>query len=74
VIRYEFWKHNKSGDIYAVRILEGKITGAVGPLHWKEQEDKNLPNFHYDDYLEGVEWFNDHQELFDNYQGYKRNA
>lgn len=32
-------KHPKSGDVYAVQIIDGRIAQAAGPLHHKDPTD-----------------------------------
>lgn len=54
-VSYQYW-HHKSGEVYAVRIEGGRLTGVCGPLHYSEVRAANLPDMHYDDAPEDVEW------------------
>ena len=44
---YEFWREVESGDVWAVELTDGVLSGAAGPLHWSEL---NLAYLHGYDY------------------------
>jgi hypothetical protein len=33
---YEFWREQKTGEIWAIELVDGIVHGAHGPLHWSE--------------------------------------
>ena len=46
MIEYQYWTY-KNGSTYAVEITKGQITGACGPLNYRDRpEDMN--EFEYD--------------------------
>jgi len=53
---YQYWAHKRSGEVYAVRLEHGRVTGVCGPLHRSEAVTTNLLNMHYDDHPEDVAW------------------
>ena len=57
-MHYEYWRHRRSGEVYAVRLSEDwlNVTGACGPLHytdWRDEDERilveRLPDYHYGD-------------------------
>jgi len=44
---YQYWDHPTSGETYAIRISDGKVTGCVGPLAHHEITAANLPDYDY---------------------------
>lgn len=58
---YQFWQYKTSGDVFAVRIEHGDLTGICGPLHRDEVRGEKLPNFDYDDQRDDVAWAQEHQ-------------
>lgn len=58
---YQFWQYMKSGEIYAVRLEHGDVTGISGPLHESEVRPANLPEFDYDDQRDDVAWAEQHE-------------
>jgi hypothetical protein len=32
----EFWRERETGEIWAVELEDGLVTGCHGPLHWSE--------------------------------------
>lgn len=48
-IEREYWQHARSGEVYAVRLEYGRVTGFVGPLDRRELHPALLPDYHYDD-------------------------
>ena len=45
-MEYQYWAHNKSGDVYAVEIVNGEVTGACGPLAHDDRPD-DMRDFEY---------------------------
>jgi hypothetical protein len=45
--KYEFWRHSRSGEVYAVKVVGGKVASAVGPLSQKEMRTVPLPDFDF---------------------------
>jgi hypothetical protein len=33
MITYEFWRHSRSGQVFAVQLLDGIVVACSGPLH-----------------------------------------
>lgn len=62
-IRYEFWRH-KSGEDYAVELTGDVVTGVCGPLPHTEVRSALLPDMHYHDNPEDVDWVREHQDDF----------
>ena len=44
-MEYQYWAH-KSGEVYAVELTDGKVTGACGPLAHDDRPD-NMADFEY---------------------------
>jgi len=59
--RAEYWAIAPSGETYAVEIMDGKVTGVCGALHYTEVTRANLEdgNFEYTD--EDVAWIQDQE-------------
>jgi len=62
----QYWQHRKSGDIYAVELVERfgrmRVSGACGPLHHTEVTAANLPEFHYGDDYDLITDLDTHQD------------
>jgi hypothetical protein len=58
---YQYWRHNRSGETFAVRIEAGRVTGACGPLHYGEVIEDLLPEMHYDDMPETSDTIDSHR-------------
>jgi hypothetical protein len=58
---YEFWQHVGSGEIYAVRLELGSLTGICGPLRREEVRRENLIAFDYDDQRDDVAWAQEYE-------------
>lgn len=65
---YCFWRHT-SGDVYAIRQQNGRVTGCVGPLSEAYQDRENLPDHHWDDFTEDAAWAEEHEAEFRLYEG-----
>ncbi len=61
---FEYWRHNRSGEIYAVRLDAGELTGIVGPVHWREVKDHALGDFEFDRQAEDIPWAIEHLDDF----------
>ena len=60
---YQFWRHGRSGEVYAVQCTEdGEVLGVCGPLHYSEVRVELLDAMDYS--TEDVEWMRDHQDEF----------
>lgn len=46
---YEYWQHQKSGELYAVRLDEHRVNAAYGPIHHTDFTAQNLPHFDWDE-------------------------
>lgn len=57
---FQFWQFVASGDIFAVRLEHGELTGICGPLHRDEVRGENLSAFDYDDQRDDVAWAQEH--------------
>lgn len=55
--QYGFIRTDPDGEVYAVRTLDdGTITGACGPLAFREVKTATLPDYAYDDAPELADW------------------
>jgi hypothetical protein len=45
---YELWAHPRSGEVYAFRLDEGRVTGCRGPLPSREMAAGNLADYQYE--------------------------
>ena len=59
---HQYWRHTPTGQMWAVRIVDGELVGACGPLDPKEVPPKVLPYlpFHFRDVL----WIRDNHRDF----------
>jgi hypothetical protein len=60
---HEFWRERSTGRVYAVRLVDGLVTGWCGPLDASEVEDEFLPSFDYSEERAG--WVDLHREEFE---------
>ena len=44
---YEFWRERETGQVWAVKLLEGVVVGCCGPLDHSEIESRFLATFDY---------------------------
>jgi hypothetical protein len=51
---WQFWQHEKSGEVFAVKVTNDEVTGVCGPLHHDEVIEVLLPDFHYE--IEDIDW------------------
>jgi hypothetical protein len=63
---YQFWQHRSSGEVYAVRLVEGKVVSAVGPLYYEEAQNTPLDAYEYLDYdaIDGGTWVEENRDEF----------
>lgn len=47
MIGYEFWK-DRAGRVWAVKLIDGDVTGACGPLAGARVDAGRLPTYDYD--------------------------
>jgi hypothetical protein len=53
---YEFWRHHATGEVIAVKLLDGIVVGACGPLHHDDMDAAFLPSLDYsEDGAEAIE-------------------
>ena len=52
----EYWDVQPSGETYAVEILDGKVVGVCGALHYTEVTQKNAEELNFDFTDEDVAW------------------
>lgn len=53
-MKYEFWRHTTSGEVFAVEIDGEAVVGVCGPLHHAEVHTVDLPDYEYS--AEDVDW------------------
>jgi hypothetical protein len=49
VTGYEFWRNRATGEIWAVRLDDGDVDGAFGPLSGRQIDRSCLPVYDYAD-------------------------
>jgi hypothetical protein len=55
---YAYWRHTKSGDVFAVETdAQHKVIAACGALHYKQVTQDNLDNPEFNWHTEDAEWF-----------------
>ena len=57
---YEFWRSRDTGDVWAVKLVDGDVHGAYGPLRGGEIDRTCLPVY---DYMDGS-FIQAHREQF----------
>jgi len=60
MVTRQFWAHKQTGEVWAVQLRDGVVTGSCGPLHHSERSD--LDALEYDP--EENEWFAEHDDEF----------
>jgi len=58
---YEYWAHEKSGEVWAVHIQDGEVVGACGPLNHRDRP-ADMRDFEYSQ--EEAAWIEDCREDF----------
>jgi len=63
--KYEFWRH-KSGELFAIKLVGGRVVSAVGPLHHEEARNTQLDEFEYLDHdaADNGAWVEEHRDEF----------
>lgn len=46
-MRNQYWKHNTSGEVYAVQTKNSYVHSACGPLHHREVTPENLETWNF---------------------------
>lgn len=59
---YEFWREHDTGEVWAVRLVEGAVVGCCGPLDQSEVEEEFLPTLDYT--TERAGWVDEHRDAF----------
>ena len=63
VMTHELWRERKTGEVWAVRLVDGTVIGCCGPLASHDRDARYLRTL---DYLgERAEWVDGHREAFD---------
>ncbi len=65
---YYFWAHRSSGERYAIRMNDGRLSGVAGPLPQSEVRTDRLPDFAYEDAPEDAAWAREHGSDFGLYE------
>jgi hypothetical protein len=60
---HEFWRERGTGEVWAVELLEGVVSGTCGPLDHSEVEERFLDTFDYS--AERAAWIEQHRDAFD---------
>ena len=60
---YEFWRERETGEIWAIELLEGVVTGLCGPLHHSQLEEGFLSSFDYGS--DRAAWVEANRDAFD---------
>ena len=60
----QYWKHNTSGETYAVQVDDQNknVISACGPLYYKEATQANLDEWNFNNDAELVDDLNEHRE------------
>lgn len=60
---YELWRERESGEVWAMRLVEGVVVGCCGPLGPRERDARYLSSLDYSP--ERVDWVERHRDAFD---------
>jgi CBS domain-containing protein len=63
VKEHEFWRERNGGDVYAVQLVDGVVTGTCGPLEPNDIDERFLATFDYTD--DRASWLEERREGFD---------
>ena len=47
MIEHEFWRDPRTGEVWAVRLVDGVVAGVCGPLDVEEIDDEFLDSYDY---------------------------
>ena len=61
---HELWTHPRSGEVYAFRLEEGRVTGCYGPLTLREMAPENLADYPYEELPAAIRRVADSPEPF----------
>ena len=68
--QYQYWKHNKSGETFAVMVAnDTEVQGVTGPLHYTDVTQAHLDEADFDFDFEDVGWIQKHHEEFNVLEG-----
>jgi hypothetical protein len=67
---YEFWRERRTGEVWAIELLEGAVVGCCGPLDYSELDEKFLEAFDYS--ADRAAWIEAHRGAFDLYDLMRR--
>lgn len=62
MITFEFWRNRETGEILAVKLLDGIVVGCAGPLHHDDVDPEFLEDLDYAS--EGADRVEETRELF----------
>jgi len=64
MLEYQYWTHRRSGDTYAVEIINGQVVGACGLLYYKHYQDypEKMSEIEYN--REDGEWVQNNKDDF----------
>jgi hypothetical protein len=60
---YEFWREKQTGEIWAVKFLDGLVVGSCGPLDHSEVDEQFLEGLYYS--TDRAAWIEAHRDAFD---------
>jgi hypothetical protein len=64
VTTYQLWRHQRSNEVWAVRLEYDMVSGVAGPLSADAATVAELPSHDYDDDPDQAEWLLRYQEEF----------
>lgn len=64
VTTYQLWRHQRSNEVWAVRLEYDMVSGVAGPLNAEAATLAALPGHDYDDDPDQAEWLLRYQEEF----------
>ena len=60
---HELWRERKSGEVWAVRLVDGAVVGCCGPLASHDRDTHYLSSLDYSP--ERAAWVDEHRDAFD---------
>lgn len=63
---YEFWRERRTGEVWAIELVEGAVVGCCGPLDHGDLDQEFLGAFDYSS--ERAAWVEAHRDAFDLYE------
>ncbi len=61
--RHEFWRERATGEVWAIELHEGVVSGCFGPLEHGDVDDELLGRCVWD--RERADWIERHRDEFD---------